>query len=360
MKPIIYVVICFFLTQSVVAQEYFVKQDLQTEWLVFSDGLYRGYQETDQVKSIHIILESSRYKGDKLVIESAEQFSVFINDQLWVDQTTNVILAMDSSLTNTAVSIYNNEGITFQNLKTIITTDLPAVAVSGPLARQGNDARNFVIAAGLLLIIFFVFILRLNPKLTFYYFSLSKLFSLRESDESQMFARIASSANVLFYLFASMLVGYVMMVMVIGLTPEYKFQHFLSTHSFIEISLRWLQLCGIIFLAFFSKAVVITLVSLLFGISDQSGFQFLGFIRSTLLMASVLTACTALYFIMNGSSEGWYSFLYASLRWIMVGWIILIFLKLIRRAPFSAFHLFSYICTTELIPFLIAVKVLYE
>lgn len=360
MKPVIRIVVFFFLTQPVTAQDYFIKKDLQTEWTVFSEGKYRGYQETDQINAIHILVDPSRYKGDKLMVQSDEKFSVFINDQLWDDQTRKFTLAMDSLPTKAVVSLYTKERITSQSLRTIITTELPTVALSGPLDRQGNDAQNFVIAAGLLLIVFFVFILRLNPKLTFHYFSLSKLFSLRESDESQMFARITSSANVLFYLFASLLAGYVIMVMVIGLTPRYKFQHFLTAQSFIDISLRWLQVSSIIVIVFFCKALVITLLSMLFGIRDQAGFQFLGFIRSTLLIAALLAACAAFYFIINGSNEGWYSFLYASLRWIMVGWVILVFLKLIRRAPFSAFHLFSYICATELIPFLIAVKVLYE
>lgn len=359
MKQILSVAFLF-LAQTLSAQNSFVKKDLQAEWMVFSEGKYRNYQETDQVNAIHILLEPSRYRGDKLLLEDDDEFSVFLNNQLWIDRTKRVVLVMDSLPAKLLISLYRKEDITTKNLKTSIVTELSAMSMSGPLTREGNDARNFVIAAGLLLIVFFVFILRFNPKLTFHYFSLSKLFSLRESDESQMFARIASSANVLFYLFASLLVGYVLMVMVIGLSPEYKLQHFLKAQSFMDISVRWLQISGIIVLAFFCKAVVLTLLSVLFGLGDQSGFQFLGFIRSTLLVAAVLAVCTGLYFIMNGSNERWYSFFYSSLSWLMAGWIILIFLKLIRRAPFTVFHLFSYICATELIPFLIAVKVLYE
>jgi len=361
MKQIWFFVVGLMLAQNAMAQSYFVKKDLQTDWQVFVAGKYRGFLETDQVKSIHIPLEALRYKGDKLMVESDGWFSVFINDQLFSDQTKSLMLSMDSLPAKTIIlSLYKDDGISPQNLRTVISTEISAPALNGPIVRQGNDARNFVIAAGLLLIVFFVFILRLNPKLTFHYFSLSKLFSLRESDENQMFARIASSANILFYLFASLLVSFAMMGIVIGLTPEYKFQHLLSAQSFIEISIRWLQVSGIVLLVFFCKAVLISLFSILFGMGDQSGFQFLGFIRSALLIAVLLTTFATTYFITNGSHEGWYSFLYESLRWIMVGWIALIFLKLIRRAPFSAFHLFSYICATELIPFLVAVKVLYE
>ncbi len=361
MKQIWFFIIGLILAQHAMAQGYFVKKHLQSDWQVFEAGKYRGFLETDKVKSIYIPLEALRYKGDKLMVESDGEFSLFVNDQLFIDQTKSLMMSMDSFPAKAIMlSIYRNDGISPQSFKTVIATQISVPALNEPILRKGNDARNFVIAAGLLLIVFFVFILRLNPKLTFHYFSLSKLFSLRESDENQMFARIASSANVLFYLFASLLVGLAIMGMVIGLTPEYKFQHFLSAQSFIEISVRWLLVSGIVLLTFLCKAVVIYFFSILYNMGDQSGFQFLGFIRSALLIAVLLTAFTTTFFIMNGTHEGWYSFLYESLRWIMVGWIVLIFLKLIRRVPFSAFHLFSYICATELIPFLVAVKVLYE
>jgi hypothetical protein len=48
------------------------------------------------------------------------------------------------------------------------------------------------------------------------------------------------------------------------------------------------------------------------------------------------------------------------ISWILIGWMFLIILKLSKRMNHSKFHLFSYICATELIPLLITIKVLYN
>jgi hypothetical protein len=47
------------------------------------------------------------------------------------------------------------------------------------------------------------------------------------------------------------------------------------------------------------------------------------------------------------------------LGWILVTWVILFFLKLTNRMHYGPFHLFSYICATEIIPVVLLIKVLY-
>ncbi|MBX2961088.1 MAG: DUF4271 domain-containing protein [Cyclobacteriaceae bacterium] len=361
MMRIIFLAVNFLLMNVGFAQDYFIKMDLQADWLVFSDGAFREFKDNDQVKAIHIRLNPSRYRGDQLLVESEDWFSVFINDELITDNVKYLALPIDSIQHRSAlISLVGDRSIKRKNQKTLIITASSSTTIPGPVVRPKNDSRNFVIAAGLLLIVLLAFMLRLNPKLTLSYFSLSRLFSLRESDEGQSLARIGSSANLLFYLFASLSVGFVIMVIVIGVDPQYRIQYLLKGQSFVELSIRWLQLSGGVAVAIFLKAILITMMSILFGINDQSGFQFLGFIRSIMLITVLFTGAIVFYFILNGSHEPWYSFSYASLRWLMTAWIILIFLKLMRRTPFSVFHLFSYICATELIPFFVAVKLLYE
>lgn len=362
MRRIIFVVGVILCARTIAAQDYFIIKDLRPDWMVFKEGKYYNYSDKDKAQAIHIPIKPGLFKGDKLLLESNGRFSVWLNNQLLTDQVKRKLITMDSLSDGILwISLYQEEGLIVQNLRTQIITEVPSLTSSGsPLPRHVNDARNFVLVSGLLLIIFFVLILRLNPKLTFHYFSVSRLFSLRESEEDQMFSRIASSANILFYFFVSLLIGYMMMVMVIGLPPVYRFQFFLEAETFKELSVRWLQVSGIILAAFFVKSIAITLLSVLFDIRDQAGFQFLGFIRAGLLVATLLTVCTVFYFIISGSHMGWFSFLYESLRWLMIGWIMLIYFKLNRRVAFSSIHLFSYICATELIPFFVVFKILYE
>jgi hypothetical protein len=77
-------------------------------------------------------------------------------------------------------------------------------------------------------------------------------------------------------------------------------------------------------------------------------------------MACVLTVTLFLYFISRGQRVGIYETMVWIITIVLMMMMVFVFLKLIRRADCSIFHLFSYICATELIPFLITVKLLHQ
>ena len=90
------------------------------------------------------------------------------------------------------------------------------------------------------------------------------------------------------------------------------------------------------------------------------GFHFFNFTRLLLVFVGLLTLILITYHLLHGQQKGVYVFLLETVSWILGGWAILLFLKLTNRIPYAVFHLFSYICATEIIPFLLIVKVLNE
>jgi len=161
----------------------------------------------------------------------------------------------------------------------------------------------------------------------------------------------------LFYLFTSIVLAFFIMVVSqfkgVGLS-------FLNTDGYFSSLLTWLKLSAIIFGFLFAKMIIIFLASSLFGVRDISGFHFFNFTRLLLVLIGILSLVIAVYYILHGQQKGFYFFLYEFLLWVLGGWIILLFLKLTKRVQRSVFHLFSYICATEIIPFLLIVKVLNE
>jgi hypothetical protein len=105
--------------------------------------------------------------------------------------------------------------------------------------------------------------------------------------------------------------------------------------------------------------MVTFVIALLFGTREVAGFHFLNFIRLSLVSVGLLTLVLVFYFLLHGQRVGVYNFLYMTLGWILTGWIVLFFLKLVNRVRHSVFHLFSYICATEIIPVLVIIKILY-
>ncbi|WKZ59737.1 MAG: DUF4271 domain-containing protein [Cyclobacteriaceae bacterium] len=354
------------ITTGLEAQHRFVKKNLQSEWQVFDDNAYRPFTAGDEgVHTIYIRFEPDHFKGDTLNIASINTFSLFIQGKLWIDKATSLNLAVDSlNKTNPGpiwLAVHADQGISSQNLTTHVQTSLGAEAATNiaPLVRAKTHVKNFIVVAGVVLLAFFVLILRLNPRLTFYYFSVSRLFAMRESDEGQ-FTRVASSANILFYLFASMLIAYGLMVTAHQMEDPYTLLRLLKEENFGMMMLRWLYTTTFVLTALFVKALVIRFFAVLFDIRDQSGFHFIAFVRVTLLIGFLVVIFVAGGYLIRGASASWTAVFYAALLWFLIGWSILIFLKLLRRVNFSVFHLFSYLCATEVIPFLVTIKVLYE
>ncbi|MBX2964780.1 MAG: DUF4271 domain-containing protein [Cyclobacteriaceae bacterium] len=348
------------------AQEKFVKRDLQPAWQVFENNQYQPYDASKHkhIQTIYLQLDPRLYRGDWLEISSVETFALFQQGKLLADQKKEMSISIDSLFGADEspgwFAVHCEEPVSEKELSTRIITnvDIEIPEAAGPLPRAKQAARNFIVAAGMVLLVFFVLILRLNPKLTIYYFSVSKLFALRESDEGQF--RVAGSANVLLYVFASLLISFGLMTVALESSSPFKLLRWLQEQTVGGLLLHWLYTAFFVLAALVGKALVTGFFAVLFGIRDQAGFHFLTFIRFILLVGFILAFFVAGHYLVRGASESWAFFFYGSLSWLLIGWSILIFLKLLRRVNFPVFHLFFYLCATELIPFLVIVKVLYE
>jgi len=363
MSRFVFLVCYFFALHYSVAQNNFLeKMDLCAEWMVYESNSYKPFTSSDEKSSssAYFVLDTEVFKGDKLLIESSNLFSVFCDGLLLLDQKSSFNIYIDS-LSNqfkkgsVLISIYQHGGIDSKSLKTSIVTELPPLLnpEEGPQDRYENNFQNFTVVSILLLIVFFVVILRLNPKLTAHCFSIPKLIAIREGDDSQSLNRIGNWGNILFYIFTSLLTGIVLLF----LKNNQVHEPFCTAH-FPELLLLWVELSILVLTIFFVKALLLKLLTLIFDLSEHMGFQFLNFMRlvslTMILMMLLVLSYSAL--VPDGRLENYYS----AVPWLLVGWLILVFIKLMNRVRVSVFHLFSYICMTELIPILLIVKVLYE
>lgn len=355
---------CFlvFLHNAAAQENFLKKKNLRGEWLVQSEGSYKPYadHEVNLPTVVYFILDTEVFKGDRLQIESNRTFSVFcegvlIQDRLWKLNSSVDSLADIFSKETLFIGIHQRGGIDDLSLNTIIGTELSSIEDSetGPLARKYDTLQNLTVVALLILIIFYSVMLRLNPRLTAHCFSVIKLFSFREGDDSQSLNRIGNWGNILFYVFASLLTSFLLMFF-------WNDQIHKSNQNaeFYRIFYWWAKTSVLVLSAFFVKALLLKLFSVIFNLQEQMGFQFLNFMRMVslsmiLVMLSVLSFRTLV-------PEGGLITFYTVFPWLLIGWLVLVFIKLLNRVHASVFHLFSYICITELLPILLIVKVLYE
>lgn len=351
-----------FFTYSVAAQ-LVIKKDLQPEWLVSDSTAYRKFDDAQSVKTIYVKLPIKQFNTDYFVIKSSTPVSVLLNNMLILDRVTEVKLAVDSlanrySAQEFFIAIHSDQAISKRNL---ITQVVAAVLYQTGTPEEFYEKtvttfRDYVITAVLILIIFLVTIIRLNPGLSSDYFSIRKMFSRRESEADHYYYRV-TSATILFYVFTSLLLS-LYLIIVARFTDAKLGLEGLLLASYWVLIFTWLKVSLYVLLFLFVKIIIIYLISHLFGIREIAGYHFFNFVRILLVTIGLFTLVLLIYFILHGQGLIFYNFLYATIVWILGAWIVLGFFKLASRVHHSAFHLFSYICATELIPFFIIIELI--
>lgn len=359
----IYLAIFFLclLAQSSQAQTLVVRKDLSSDWQVFEDGKYVKF-DGHELSTIYINLDGNRYAGNFLAIDHVGGFDLFINGKL-AAEGTNVKLSIDSLAKRYTSSMQlsirsEKEG---GKLVTTILTATPKPDDTLSLVKHKDSSfRDFSIVAALIIIVLLITIIGLNPKLASDYFSIQKIFSPTEGEDSQVYSRITSSTNILFYLFCSLMLGYFLMIIFQFVTGRYVLAYAFEAQTFATALWLWIKLSLMIMVLFFAKILLVYSLAYLFGMQGVAGIHFFNWIRLILVIFGAAAIVLSFYFIGRGQSESFFATLFQFFSWALAGWMIIILFKLRGRTDHSVFHLFSYICATELIPFLFIIKILYN
>ena len=368
MKPRIFFVTILLLSYaSLYAQEKFtIKKNLRSGWMAFEDGSYKPLPEfpfTD-VRTVYFELKGDPQPGAYLRLNSARPYFVFINGNVTGEYEGNAEFNLDSlsgSVNSPAWVAIHQDNINDRDFDTqIILRKAPIVIRSAAGMKPHSDFRDFVVVSGLIIIVLFLITLRLNPKLASDYFSVTRIFSAREAEDSQSSARLTSSSNVQFYVLCSLLLGFYLMIILRHLPPQYALPIRFQASTFWMMCWQWLKLSTIIFYVFLFKIVIIFSLTRLFGMRGMARFHFFNWIRLLLIVFGTATIILFLYFISRGDSSVFFVVFLSLFIIALMGWVVVAFFKLSGRSEHSMFHLFSYICATEIIPLLITVKVLFQ
>jgi hypothetical protein len=242
----------------------------------------------------------------------------------------------------------------------IISMQRLPLATTNTAAKPLSDFRDFVVVSGLIIIVLFLVILHVNPKLAADYFSVARIFSAREAEDSQSSARLTSSSNVQFYILCSLMIGFYLLIILQNLPPQYALPIRFQASGFWMMWWQWLKLSTIIFYVFLLKILIIFSLTRLFNMRGMARFHFFNWIRLLLIVFGAATIILFMYFISRGDSSNLFVVFLSFIIIALIGWIVVAFFKLSGRSEHSMFHLFSYICATEIIPLLITVKVLFQ
>jgi hypothetical protein len=350
-------------TYNTFAQEKFtVVKDLSGDWMCFVDGAYKKFDAELETESVHFSLDRRSCGQCLLKLNSPRDLYLFVDGQLLKRISEPALISLDS-LTQTVgseninVTIYQ-AGLNARRLETLLirTGNMEDLLDRKP----GSDLRDFISTAGLLLIVMFVAMIKVNSKLASDYFSLQRILSLREAEDNQSHSRFAISSNLWFYIFCSLLAALYFLLVFGHLPDDFAVARSLDNVTFGIVVWQWIKLAAFIFVLLMVKIAVIYLLSNLFGMTGIAGVHFFNWIRFSLIIFGGMLVVLFVYYISRGINPSVYLTFQYILLTSLVGWIVILFLKLNNRAEHSMFHLFSYICATELIPLLITIKVLFQ
>jgi hypothetical protein len=361
MRLIVAVALLFFFQKSgAQPDESVVIKDLKPEWKVLSNNQYLEYDQSTFIPTIYFIIDPNLFGGASLRIESEKYFSVFINGKIMESQTKGVQLYNIDSL----ASLYSNPlNVSIRRQKVALSTKL-VIKNGGAddtnlFFRQGLFFLDFSILAFIFLLIFFVVLLRINPKLTFDYLNFASLFSRQELEENVMVLRIRSRANLLYYAFASLLSALQLMIVFHFVPSQSGLANMFHGNSLKECFYQWVGLSAIILGILFAKLILTTTLSYLFKSTEFAALQFFNFIRLIIFTFGIISLVLIFYFVIKVTDPTWYYNLFYFIATVFIIWEIVIFLKLMARVHFHFFHLFLYLCVSEFIPLVILLKVVF-
>ncbi len=344
------------------APYYIIKKDLKSDWRTFAQGRYEPVSG-QRVSTVYLTLDAQQYHGNVLNIAADKAFDLFINGKL-AGTGVALLLPVDSLLQlYTApfdISVRSRYG-TLRDLHTAVMAKISGNGVDdGPEQRKSSAFRDFSVVAALILMLLLIVIIRLNPKLASDYFAITKMFSAYEGEDAQLYSRITSSVNILFYLFCSLMIAYYLMMVFQFVGDRFPLALSFQPEDFLHAMMLWLKLSGVLFLFLLMKIMLVYGLAYLFGLQGVGGVHFFNWVRLLVVVFGAATVMLSIYYMARGQHADVFSVALQFLSWGLAVWMVMIVMKLKGRTDHALFHLFSYICATELIPFLFIVKILYS
>lgn len=352
---------------SFAVETLYVVDDLQDDWLVFEGGEYRPFapKKDAGVEAIYFQLDATKHKGEYVQIGGKYVKAVFINGKLVASGDLRHATYSLDSLRNKFYSSFLSFGVYAgdiypENLKSVlVSAEKPGLQDTGDVERPRSYFHDFVVSVMIFLFVLLIVITQLT-KVPLSFFFARRMFSGHESEEVQLYTRIASTTNILFYIFTSMVIGFYLMVIFRFTGDRFVTGLDYVADTYFGTILKWGKLSTVLLIAFFVKIGLILLFSYTFGMREYLGFQVVNWMRLMMVVLGMLTLVLVVYFLSRGISESVYVAFLGGLVSVLSAWLIIFFAKVARRPGLSLFHIFSYLCATEVIPLLIAVKLLFH
>ncbi len=348
-------------------KNFIVKEDLRLNWFYFDQGedvmlpfLDNGNHSPT---AIHFSIPREFAQKAYLMVDVPAHTSLFLSNKFvqHFDRGKMCYFSMDSLSTvirqeSPQLTLYNKRGfdapveVKIGFLHNAFDTSLDVNPISLRMVDSKADYYKVII---LILIAFFTVVRSLFPQELSDFMSFQHLFTFRYTDTLQAKYRSLTKSQSLVIVFQAALLAAILIILLNYLDNSWNYIHFLN----INPVLGWLVLFGIILLLIILKYVLISAISSLFGMADRINFYFIEFLRMTMIFYFILFMVLG-YVVINQFYLVQYLIngLIVAVIIFNVARVLMLYFKFRRTISIKSLHLFSYLCTTELIPIMIGIN----
>lgn len=334
--------------------------DLRSEWKIHDHGEYRAWRG-ERVTVIYFITDQTT--GGYVRLNDQYAYSIFVNQNLIATHGPGLVRLSVDSLQRLygeplMFGIFQSTGIRSLACDLVLPASQAQDNDNILEVRKGNYFMDFLLTASCIVLTCLVFLLGTNARHTLEYFNVVRLFTIHEREENLTATRVTSRMNVLFYLFICLFCALTLLVVLHHSPGIVPLSYYFPVRSVAEGFLQWLKLTVILAVLLCAKMAIVFVMAMLFNARDAAVVQFYQFVRGVMFAASLIAIVCLVNFIFHGTNERLFFLLLKIGATVLVMSAGMIYLKLLGITRFHFFHLFSYLCASEIIPLVIILKVL--
>lgn len=355
--------LCLTTTFSWSQENWALLRDLNESWFYFDENWQPVTDRYDEYKAIYFKLNEATFNGKYLIIRYPGRFAIFLNEQIINVAKDSIIFSLDSlsqkhPISDNALFSIHADDLQASNLRThlmgrYLAADEPEVDVINIPLREQKIYTSFYGILFLAIMLVLVLFKTFYPKNFINFYSMRKVFSTRDIEESMLRGRLFSRINLLIMIFQSFIIGLFISLFVVHI-DTFMDQNYRTVFDYLTL---WVNLSLIVAAFIFIKFILIRNFTSLYDIGNFSTPHFMSYLRFvSLIFGSALVIFYLGIFGMEWQTPSPFLIVIDIVLILLGLGIILIYLKLITATSYKILHLFSYLCATEILPYVVILK----
>lgn len=358
--------------------ENMVIQDLKRFWVTYDDAYesYRPYFTGSEAaqNSISFYLDGRRFKPYSLALTLPSGSYVFINNALagHFPNEGRHYLNIDS-----LIKKYHSDSLFFTIFNEYKAADVAETVITrqsllASLGLADNNAflnlrdreTDYFKEVFITLCIGWLVLLavgyNLFEKSYREFFSWGRAFAMRLREENVLKNRPFSRENIMFFVVYSYLFSLIFFSVKHYFRPDAPWFDFISFGNYPQAMVSFVLFMTGIFILLLAKYLLLINMGAIFDLRNLIIVHFIDYVRISLVLYSVVLAILVIIFLSDigiGLTVTHVVYLLIASALLRV---VVVFFKLANNSNYKFVHLFSYLCTTEIAPLVVALKFLLK